>query len=539
MRTSNNDKASQPTNNGNSSNPTKDKPETEVMDIDQEKEKKNSVQFLPPNITRLDVKITVAENNDADLEVVATFWQLIQKLTEHIPDLKLLPWHEDSTLSPVSTRNNFPRAFATLKFYFQGVYPRAKGGALYGRIRLQSSQPIMENIKFISAWMKQQAHGLFPRAIQSEETTILGWLLYSSLSTDQQYLGETLSRESGVKIACRFRRIKQNRQDNSTPIKAIHLESSVQDSQKAKKYLTAVYGRQSSSPYPTGAMYKLMPSIQSIHNTPGIESLMIVIQRQSHFIKHSKTIRTWQFTSIDFRHPEIKLTLREMLACITWDDNAGISRPLILSTDNHFRNDGFNLTVHPKMENEARVLVSALYPYLRHVYGDKVNSLFTEDTVTSQSNYRWDPNIGGVVTEYDELIKAAAGDDWMDFAPTQVGTNSTEVCNMEAITATGKYALTRDGVSISDSVGTIQTNKTNRSSKRTRVSSQTENPSICSTMTIESRMLTMESEVGSISGMVKEIYKALHPNQPTSSPSRNFQQTLGGIQESNNDARKK
>ena len=439
----------------------------------------------------------------------------------HIPDLKLFPWHEDSALPPVSTWMNFPKEFTILKFYLQGVYPRSKGGTLYGRIRLSSTLPIMENIRYIYSWMKQNEHGLFPRAIQAEETTTLGWHLYYSLSTDQDHLSRTLSSKSGVTIACRFRKITQNRSDKGAPVKAIHLESSSQESGEAKKFLSVVYGRQSSSPYPTGAMYKLMPTIQSI---------LIVIQRQSHFINHVKTIRTWQFTSIDYRHPELQLTLREMLANITWKDPSGnlsTTDPIHIQPLQKRR---IHFISSPKNGKWSESISFHPLSYIRHVYGEKVNSLFTEDTASSQSNYHWDPNIGGAVTDDDELIKSVAGDDWMDFTPGPEG-DTTEVCNMEAITTIGKYPLTRYGLSKSDSVWTIHTNTNLRSSMRNKPSSPVDNSSIFSSVTMESRMQTMESEVGSISGMVKEIYKALHPNTPTtSSTTSSYQKSLSGTQ---------
>lgn len=92
-----------------------------------------------------------------------------------------------------------------------------------------------------------------------------------------------------------------------------------------------------------------MPTIQSILNTPVIDNLLVVIKRQAIFVKNTKTIRTWQYMSVDYNHQDLKYTLLQMISNISWDDELGKTRQLILSTDNHYNNDGLVLTVHPKI----------------------------------------------------------------------------------------------------------------------------------------------------------------------------------------------
>ena len=193
------------------------------------------VSFAPIPVHRLDVKLTVTESPNPDYEVIQTFWQLFLKWASHVHDLKLLPWHDNSTLPELSPRSRVPNDFAIFKHYLHGVYPRSSGGQLYGRIRISTQQSNEESIKFITEWMRQKGHGLFIRAIQTEEVRTLGWLLYSSLSTDQKHLSKVLTRESGVKIACRFRNISQPRTDKSHLVRAIHLETSDVDAEVAKK----------------------------------------------------------------------------------------------------------------------------------------------------------------------------------------------------------------------------------------------------------------------------------------------------------------
>lgn len=151
------------------------------------------VTFAPTVQTRFDIRISVPPSPVPDQEVISVFWEVINKLTSHIPDLKVMSWSEESTLTPISSRVNFPRDFPIFKHYLEGVYPRIQGGFLYGWVSLSTSQSIKENTRYITEWMKQNGHGLYPRAIQDENVSTLGWILHSTLSTGQTFLSKILS----------------------------------------------------------------------------------------------------------------------------------------------------------------------------------------------------------------------------------------------------------------------------------------------------------------------------------------------------------
>ena len=59
--------------------------------------------------------------------------------------------------------------------------------------------------------------------------------------------------------------------------------------------------------------------------------------------------------------------------------------------------------------------MTGLLPYLKSIYGDTVESYFSQGAVSMQSNQRWDKDKGGVIGKDDEFIaRASTSDSWWD-----------------------------------------------------------------------------------------------------------------------------
>ena len=205
-------------------------------------------------------------------------------------------------------------------------------------------------------------------------------------------------------------------------------------------------------------MYRIIPPFGALLNTDSQTKRLRAVEKQLNFTKNVKVVKTWQFTSLDYKTEALDLTLRKMIAEIMWEDKTDTPRPLFLAADQAYNKDGFNFMVHPAMEPEARVVTAGLYPFLRGKYGDHVSAYFTENTVSSHQGHKWNAEKGGIVTEEDDLVAESDNeDDWMDLGPDVDTTAPQTEENLLVLSTSAQQTEVHNGIMETDSVGTIRT----------------------------------------------------------------------------------
>ena len=108
-------------------------------------------------------------------------------------DAKILTWKQGTkTVMLPDNIDNFPKEAVTIASFFEGFNPRRKQGRLYFRIRIHS--PTMQNKLYteMNYWAQLNGQGLQRCIIQSEESTNIGWMVYSSQYTDIEHLHKYL-----------------------------------------------------------------------------------------------------------------------------------------------------------------------------------------------------------------------------------------------------------------------------------------------------------------------------------------------------------
>ncbi len=85
--------------------------------------------------------------------------------------------------------SDIPFLLSNMKKYFHKLYIRAKGGTYYPQTMvglMESPTKIMENISW---WLQFTEQGMWISPLQTaEDTTCLGWLLYSADEYDREEL---------------------------------------------------------------------------------------------------------------------------------------------------------------------------------------------------------------------------------------------------------------------------------------------------------------------------------------------------------------
>lgn len=143
------------------------------------------------------------------------------------------------------------RGTGITKMYVHRLLPRPEGGQFYCNIILATSisPPSLQDA--LAIHLRDNRMGLWQQAIDAEQVTEIGWLLYSSRQQDEKRISGLLSKLTGEKIGARWRLVKTNKttrrkpndtQGNKAPdVQALHLECHSTTAQYTKHKIARLY----------------------------------------------------------------------------------------------------------------------------------------------------------------------------------------------------------------------------------------------------------------------------------------------------------
>jgi hypothetical protein len=110
--------------------------------------------------------------------------EYMEKLKEADSSLYIAPWRlgEKDAPAPIMQSADIPSKMGALKKFFPRANPIRAGGHVYTTALIGHTTPLLDIKEEIEWWWKEWTHGMWLRPLQCEDTTVLGWLLYSLLS---------------------------------------------------------------------------------------------------------------------------------------------------------------------------------------------------------------------------------------------------------------------------------------------------------------------------------------------------------------------
>ena len=263
-------------------------------------------------------------------------------------------------------------------------------------------------------WLKEEGHGLFTRTLQAENIVDVGWLVYSTWEMETEALAQAISDTIKIEVGLRWKMISlgiREKIPQEQQVRALHVEVSIENRLSAQKALLAVYGRRNTNTYPNGIRLRLALPITSAYNLSTKAKLERLRSRQQLWSQTYKKGQSWEITQLDYKITP-SLTLRQALTKINSTTDARF--PLFHSVDRSTgKASGISFQFLPELESEARLMLSNLLPYLNHHYGETVNQCFTPSAVDRLKECTWDPETGTIVGTYDEEITFLDEDDLM------------------------------------------------------------------------------------------------------------------------------
>ena len=501
---------------------------------------------------RFDVKLPVPPSAAADTALIEVIKKLFTRLKTIDPTIVIYPWYQEHiTSAPTLLEpNSTPTSISTLKKYFPRIFPRTAGGDYYTTVRLGLSDPLEHLMDNISWWLQEHKIGLWQRPLQCEETTVLGWLLYSTREMDVKSLAEAIYQSSGLVLGLRWRIITLGKKGAISPelqIRAIHIEANSADTVAAKTWIKRTYGSQSTGPFPNGIRMRLVPELTPLTNTYTRVKIDRLRARQSAFTKGVLRATTWELHSLDYASKETGTTLRDLIMGIRAKEKPELL--LFHSVDDHWQGNGHVVTFLPSFQSEARMILSCLLTYLQFYHPDKaadIATYFTEPAVERAEEAKWDPVRYCVITPDDEMIDDLLEADTDFDLPDDTADSRTAAAIADSTSGSTRTSRPEaDNLSRTlygrdeDSVSTMATNRTGRkkvtfkSTEPTTVAS-TQQSSITSmqdgqgstvssiSQTIEDRFASMEllvhTNINETSQLLRKILEKQEAFERTSNP---------------------
>ena len=190
--------------------------------------KGNSNKTVLPKFTRYQIMILldqnsnqqiISEDNNEDkspteriLEVLAKFADQIYK---YDPDANIMSWKTEPEFYYMN-KDEFPQDPGIVAQYFQGYRHNLKADKrVYLRVSIQTPNSQTKLFSQLSAWMNIYGYSISKCIIQSETSTCIGWLVYSSQYTDTEPIKRNLIYAS--KFEWGFKMIAVTKTDENKP----------------------------------------------------------------------------------------------------------------------------------------------------------------------------------------------------------------------------------------------------------------------------------------------------------------------------------
>jgi hypothetical protein len=282
------------------------------------------------------------------------------------------------------------------KTYFHQANPRIAGGFVHMRVWLgHDKDPVLQDD--LSFWMKSQQYGLYPRSVQAENISVIGWLLYSTCDVNCSALQRSLEKrfDDKFKVGCRYRMISLGRRGavpKDQQVKAIHLECDSAVQCELKLALSKIYAHS----------YAFSPEINSMISPDTCQNVTRLRSRQDNFQQQILSAISWDISALDFVDVKIGRSLREPVMKIESRQTPG--QQLFHLVDETWNQNGFHFAFSSTVKAEARAMMMSLIPFLVHHYNDSAVKWISSSAKRRAAGASWDPEKGCVKTSDDEAV---------------------------------------------------------------------------------------------------------------------------------------
>ena len=416
----------------------------------------------------LRVHVTPTVNSGNNLNNLRTHLvEIVKKLIESDNTVKVVPWKGQPNGEEIDAQNT-PNTQPGLNKYFNRIFPRAEG-FVYVDVRLKHKRSSVDIINDISLWLSNQQHGLYFQTLQSEETSNIGWLLWSFRKIDSRKLEDEIWELYGINVALKYQTIatsmtRGNSNGTEQPVKALHIWTTKADADRAAHLFNFTVYSDKAAHFPLGIVLRFIPVISRMQER--LDKFRAALSLQQTFLHGIEGTRplyatSWEITVLDQKKDNCE-SLRKLIMGV--ESKKHVGKHLFLSVDvSYFRSNEVLFSFLPRHEYEAREFITNLVPFIINtVPGETVKSYFHPEAVDRAMNCFWDNEKQEVVTIFDkymedfEILDDYAEDFLLDKDIVQ---DSKILTNASLGHAMSKVERILNGEE-NDSIGTLMTSNT-------------------------------------------------------------------------------
>ena len=436
---------------------------------------------------RFDVNVTLYETNlEARLiELKKNIDELMSIIIQEDKNAKLLPWKasKQDRHPAISSSDDTTGSFADIYLSRSWLGHIDAKHRLYLKLHIGHDKSYNNNIlPALEDWNSHSDRQFKYCMIQAEETTFIGWFLYSTLSIDAGALSDAIYDNLNVEVGLRWMDIRMNTQgkrpDSKTkPVKAIHVETEKSKGRSIMETLMKNYGRSfdKTRNFPNGIRLRFCKNIDNAAYKQEKTKLINLRSRQKQLVAE-----TYKATNAGILDLEVVLkenievneetnvttttitTLRDAIMDI--QSKYVKQTPLFRSVDLAYDSEEFIFAYHQSMSDEAKAMVDYLYPYLLHLYDKKaLKKAFDSTHIKEMKSFQYNiisDEVEDTIAENSYAMmkndKLTGAQDFMEFDLSAMSLDKEESERPQA-SILGKMYSGHDSISTQNHAGKTRT----------------------------------------------------------------------------------
>ena len=354
--------------------------------------------------TRATLKLSLTSTTNPIEQLGNVIKEFLRELAQADDAAALIPWKQrECGRSRLTQTSELPTTVTGYKPYLNRLYLPRPGSSMnvYINVHIGHNHDFNDLREALQAWLTSSNHGLYYKMLQVEDSSEIGWLLYSTREMDAGALADEIADMIGINVGLRWKTISTGAKNISekTKVQALCIEVAAKEKWACQTKLLKLYSRsiQGTDKYPNGIRMRFVKLKKDAINMKEKSKLDKLRERQKQFLAGITTVVTYDICQLDYSSNEGTIpTLRQMIMSIT-SKNDGIT-PLFHSVDMDWLQEGFTLQFSNDIKEEAETVINTLLPYLTHLFPHaKVEDNFTEETWERCENMVWSDELNMVI----------------------------------------------------------------------------------------------------------------------------------------------
>jgi hypothetical protein len=368
----------------------------------------NLSQRRHEHTTRITLKLNCPSSGNAEETLLSLFSEFVDELVRSDETAAVLPWRSiHRSKGSINKPTEIPKNSRFLRTYMHRFFISRtpdKPFITYPGIHIGHNHPLPDLREDMRMWLQDGKHGIYSKMLQVEDSSEIGWLLYSTKEMDAGALADEIEDLVGVKIGLRWKVIDvgaKGKLPESQMVRALIVEVDSKSKWDVQRKMINYFGRNIKNPdsYPNGIRLRFVKNKRDGINAIEKSKIDKLRARQKAFLQNIVTSTTWEILQLDYAPIQTQPTLRQMIMELTTEEG---NIPLFHCVDLDWSGEGFVYQYAPAVKVEAECIMNTLLPILHHKYPDAdVQKFFTQECVDRCEGYTWDEEQGIVV---DKLV---------------------------------------------------------------------------------------------------------------------------------------